>query len=346
LRDFSIKGINFNDIKTPILVAELGINHGGNLESAIQLASSALEAGYKFIKHQTHIPSAEMSEEAKSVFPGNAQESIYDVISNNYLKEDEEYELMKFVVSKGGIFFSTPFSREAADRLENWDVPLFKIGSGECNNYPLVEHIAKKNRPVILSTGMNTIHSISKSVEILENFRVPYALLHTTNLYPTPARLVRLGAMLEMKEAFPRALIGLSDHTIGNTSAIAAVALGAKIIEKHFTDTYERVGPDISSSIDYEDSLKLIQSINETVQLLGGKKSASAEEAVTINFAFASVVVIKSIKKGEVLSAKNIWVKRPSGGDFGPDDLYKLYGLKVKEDLSPGYQLKRRSVEF
>ena len=141
------------------------------------------------------------------------------------------------------IFISTPFSRAAADRLQRMNVPAYKIGSGECNNYPLLKHIASFGKPMILSTGMNTIESVGKAVAILESARVPYALLHTTNLYPTPPHLVRLGAMVELGKAFPRAVIGLSDHTTDNVACLGAVALGASILERHFTDRMDRVGP-------------------------------------------------------------------------------------------------------
>ena len=342
--EFSVRGIPFGDAHPPVVVAEIGINHEGSLETAIQMADAALDAGVAFIKHQTHIPDAEMSEEAKSIKPGNADVSIYEVISRCTLSEDEERVLMQHVNDRGGIFFSTPFSREAADRLAAWDVPLFKIGSGECNNYPLVEHIAAFGKPVILSTGMNTIESVTPSVEILRSAAVPFALLHTTNLYPTPNHLIRLGGLTALAEAFPDAVLGLSDHSTSNSACIGSVALGARILERHFTDSPERPGPDIPCSMTPDDARELMTSSHEVFAASGGAKGPADEEAVTIAFAFASVVATRDLVPGDVLGPDNVWVKRPGGGDFGPSDLAGLYGRTVIAPAKAGFQLNAASV--
>ena len=343
--EFSVRGIPLGDAHPPAVVAEIGINHEGSLKTAIQMADAALEAGIVLIKHQTHIPDAEMSEEAKSIKPGNADVSIYEVISRCTLSEDEERVLMQHVNDRGGIFFSTPFSREAADRLAAWDVPLFKIGSGECNNYPLVEHIAAFGKPVILSTGMNTIESVMPSVEILRSAGVPFALLHTTNLYPTPNHLIRLGGLTALAEAFPDAVLGLSDHSTSNSACIGSVALGARILERHFTDSPERPGPDIPCSMTPDDARELITSSNEVFEASGGAKGPADEEAVTIAFAFASVVATRDLVPGDVLGPDNVWVKRPGGGDFGPSDLAGLYGKRVVAPAKGGFQLAATSVD-
>jgi N-acetylneuraminate synthase len=342
---FSVQGIPIGDGHPPIVVAEIGINHEGSLQTAIEMADAALDAGVVFIKHQTHIPEAEMSEEAKSIKPGNADVSIFEVISRCTLSEADEYALMQHVNNRGGIFFSTPFSREAADRLAKWDIPLFKIGSGECNNYPLVAHIAAMGKPVILSTGMNTIESVTPSVEILRNAGVPFALLHTTNLYPTPNHLIRLGGLTALADAFPDAVLGLSDHSTSNSACIASVALGARILERHFTDSPERPGPDIPCSMTPDDARHLIEASHEVFEASGGAKGPAQEEAVTIAFAFASVVATTDLKPGDVLGPENIWVKRPGGGDFGPTDLNALYGRKVIAPAAAGFQLKRSALE-
>lgn len=346
MASFEVCGYSIGDSFTPIVVAELGINHGGDLDVAIQMADAAINSGVRFIKHQTHIPDAEMSEEAKFVIPGNAQVSIYEVISSCTLSEQDEYKLMKHVQSRDAVFFSTPFSREAADRLSSWDVPLYKIGSGECNNYPLVRHIAEKGKPVILSTGMNTISSIQPAVDIFEELGTPYALLHTTNLYPTPSELLRLGGLSELKNAFPEAVIGLSDHSLNNNSSIAAVALGASILERHFTDSKKRIGPDIICSMDPDEASQLLIAATEVKVALGGLKGAAREEEITMAFAFSSVVALKTLNAGDVIQADDIWVKRPSGGDFGPQDLELLVGKTIKETVHSGYQIPRSSVEL
>ena len=204
----------------PLVIAEIGINHEGNLEVAKEMVDAAFRAGVEIVKHQTHIVEDEMSGAAKKVIPGNADMSIYDIMERCSLNEKEEFQLKEYVEAKGMIFISTPFSRAAADRLRQWDVPAYKVGSGECNNYPLLEHIASFGKPIILSTGMNTIESVAKAVSIFEKHKVQYALLHTTNLYPTPNRLVRLGAMQEMANHFSNTTFGLSDHTLTNLSLI------------------------------------------------------------------------------------------------------------------------------
>jgi N-acetylneuraminate synthase len=243
---------------SPFVIAEIGINHEGSLETAIQMVDSAQKAGAEAIKHQTHIVEDEMSKEAKKVVPGNSDVSIYEIMERCALNEEDEIKLKEYVESQGMIFISTPFSRAAANRLENMKVSSYKIGSGECNNYPLLEHIASFGKPMIVSTGMNSIKSVRKAVKILENHKVPYALLHTTNLYPTPSHLVRLGAMEELQREFPNAIIGLSDHTKSNLACFGAVALGASILERHFTDRKDRVGPDIINSMDPEELRELI----------------------------------------------------------------------------------------
>ena len=170
-----------------------------------------------------------MSKSAKLVIPGNTNDSIYEVMRRCSLNESDELELKKYVESKGMIFLSTPFSRAAVDRLEKFEISAYKIGSGECNNYPLIDYIAKFKKPMIISTGMNTIKSVFKTIQILKKYNTPCALLHTTNLYPTPVHLVRLGAMMELHNNFPQLAFGLSDQTTSNRACFAATAWGASI---------------------------------------------------------------------------------------------------------------------
>lgn len=322
-------GLEYN----PLVIVEIGINHEGSLETAFEMVDAAWKAGAEVIKHQTHVVEDEMSKEAKKVIPGNASVSIYDIMERCALNEEDEIKLKEYVESKGMIFMSTPFSRAAADRLERMGVSSYKIGSGECNNYPLIEHIASFGKPMIVSTGMNDIEQVRKTVEILETYNVTYALLHTTNLYPTPVRLVRLGAMQELQKEFPNAIIGLSDHTTSNRACFAATALGACILERHFTDKMERPGPDIINSMDPIALQELIYGSAEIALMRGGKKEAAEEEQVTIDFAFATVVTIKPIKKGEKLTKENIWVKRPGTGSIKAESYNELLGKAVNKDI-------------
>ena len=224
-------------------------------------------------------------------------------------------------------------------------VGAYKIGSGEMNNYPLVEHIASFGKPMIVSTGMNDLKSIEKTVNILERYRVPYALLHTTNLYPTKPEQVRFGAMQEMMKAFPGVPIGLSDHTLNNFACIGAMALGACIVERHFTDKMTRQGPDISCSMDEEKLKELLQAAKEIHLMRGGSKKALPEEQVTIDFAFATVVSIQPIKKGEIFTEKNIWVKRPGTGEIPAEKYKTLFGKKATCDIADDVQISWRMVE-
>ncbi|MFQ3305815.1 MAG: sialic acid synthase SpsE, partial [Polaribacter sp.] len=286
----------------PFVIAEIGINHEGSLKIAKKMVDAAFRAGAECVKHQTHIVEDEMSGAAKKVIPGNATISIYEIMKRCALNEEDEFLLKNYVESKGMIFISTPFSRAASERLERMNVVAYKIGSGECNNYPLLEHIASFGKPVILSTGMNAIKSVAIAVEIFEKANVPLAVLHTTNLYPTPVHLVRYGAMKELSEAFPENVFGLSDHTLTNHACLGAVALGASILERHFTDHKERTGPDIVCSMDENDCKELIEGSNLIWQMRGGTKEPAKEEQVTIDFAFATVVFIETT----VANAKSI----------------------------------------
>jgi len=318
----------------PFVIAEIGINHEGRLETAFNMVDAAYEAGAEVIKHQTHVIEDEMSKEAKKIIPGNTDVSIYEVMARCALSEADEIKLKKYVENKGMIFISTPFSRAAANRLERMGVVAYKVGSGEMNNHPLLEHIASFGKPMIVSTGMNDIKNVRKAVKILENRGVPYALLHATNLYPTPPELVRLGAMQELEREFPNAVIGLSDHTVNNNACLAAVALGASVVERHFTDRYDRPGPDIVCSMTPDQLKDLINGSVEIAKMRGGKKEPVKEEQVTIDFAFATVVSTKHINKGELFTKENIWVKRPGTGEIRAENYMNIIGKASTRDIS------------
>ena len=329
----------------PLVIAEIGINHEGSLQVAKEMVDAAYRAGAEVVKHQTHIVADEMSGAAKKVIPGNATVSIYEIMERCSLNEADELELKNYVESKGMIFISTPFSRAAAERLKKFDIPAYKIGSGECNNYPLLEHIASFGKPVILSTGMNTTESIRKAVAIFDKHKVPVALLHTTNLYPTPIHLVRFGAMMEMHHAFPDRVFGLSDHTLNNNACLGAVALGASILERHFTDHMQRTGPDIVCSMDENSCEELIKNTHEIWQMRGGTKQPALEEQVTIDFAFATVCTIGPIRKGEVFTKDNIWVKRPGTGEILAEHFESILGEKAFRSIANDEQLSWEDIE-
>ena len=331
--EITIAGRKVGSAHVPLVVAEIGINHEGSLAVAREMVDAAARAGVEVVKHQTHVVEDEMSGAAKKVVPGNADVSIYEIMRRCALSEDDERALKAYVEQKGMIFMSTPFSRAAAERLQRMNVAAYKIGSGECNNYPLLKLIASFGKPTILSTGMNTIESVAKAVAIFEQARTPCALLHTTNLYPTPPRLVRLGAMVELGQAFPSAVIGLSDHTTDNVACIGAMALGASIVERHFTDHMYRVGPDIVCSMDETRCRELIAAAHTLHAELGGTKGPAKEEQVTMDFAFATVVTIQSVKAGEPFTKDNLWVKRPGTGAIPAARYEDLLGKPAKRDI-------------
>ncbi|MDK9773383.1 N-acetylneuraminate synthase family protein [Vibrio sp. B181a] len=334
-------GLDFD----PLVIAEIGINHEGSLKVAYEMVDAAIEGGAEVIKHQTHVVEDEMSGEAKNVIPGNADVSIYEIMDRCSLNEEDETKLKEYVESKGAIFISTPFSRAAAERLERMNVPAYKIGSGECNNYPLLDLIASYGKPIILSTGMNDIPSIQKAVDIFRKHETPFCLLHTTNLYPTPDHLIRIGAMEQLQEAFPDAVVGLSDHSIDNLACLGAVAAGASVLERHFTDSKDRPGPDIVCSMDAKECAELIAQSKRMAKMRGGKKEAAKEEQVTIDFAYASVVTIAEIKEGEVFTRDNLWVKRPGTGDFLAEDYESLIGKVASQAITSDVQLKKEFVK-
>lgn len=340
MREINIAGRLVSEKSDPLVIAEIGINHGGSISVAKQMVDEAFKAGVEIVKIQTHVIEDEMSKTAKDIIPGNSTDSIYSIMESCALTLNEEIELKAYIEKKGLIFMSTPFSRAAADRLNDIGVKCFKIGSGECNNLPLIKHIAAFGKPMIVSTGMNNLMSVKETVSILKDAKVDFALLHTTNLYPTPPELVRLGALDELMDEFPDIVIGLSDHTTSNLACYAAVAKGALILERHFTDHKNRKGPDIINSMDPIELKELLISSSEIKRMLGGVKEMAKEEQVTVDFAFATVVSIKKIKKGDTLSEKNIWVKRPGVGEIKARDYESVIGKKAIVDIDVDEHIK------
>lgn len=328
----------------PFVIAEIGINHEGSMVKAKKMILDAHKSGAECVKFQAHIIEDEMTPLAKKVIPGHTKESIWDIMSRCALSEKQDIELKKYTESLGMIYLSTPFSRAAANRLEGMEVMAYKIGSGECNNYPLIEHIASFGKPVIMSTGMNDIKSISKSIAIFRKYKIPYALLHCTSLYPTPYNKVRLGAIEQLKKVFPDAVIGLSDHTVDNYACLGAVGLGASILERHFTSSKKWTGPDIAVSMDPSDLKQLIDGSRAIFAASGGKKEILPEEKPTIDFAYASVVAIKNIKKGEKFSKENIWVKRPGIGEIKAVDYKKVLGKTANKNMEKDQQIRYSDI--
>jgi sialic acid synthase SpsE len=331
MTEFSIAGRAIGPEHPPLVMAEVGINHEGDVEKALQLVDAAAAAGAELVKFQCHITDKEMV--PTDMTPGEiSSEKLWDIIKRCELNESEERRVQAYCCDKGVIYLSTPFSREAADRLDAMGVPGFKIGSGECNNLPLLDHIARFGKPVILSTGMNDLASVRRSVEVLKG-RVPFALLHCTSMYPTPYEKVRLGAITDLIEAFPGTPVGLSDHSMNIWTCLGAVALGASILEKHFTISRSWPGPDTGISIEPNELKDLIDGSKAVWQARGGAKTILAEEGPVIDFAYATVVSIAPIRAGEVFSLDNVWVKRPGTGPLKADRFNDVLGKRARRDI-------------
>ena len=330
----------------PLVIAEIGINHGGDVEVAKTMVRMAAEAGAECVKHQTHFVDDEMTDEAKSVFPPNADVSIWEVMRRNSLSETDELSLKQYTESLGLIYLSTPFSRRAADFLDSIGVPAFKIGSGEADNTPLIRHIVKFGKPVILSTGMQSIESIARSVNILRESGVPFALLECTNLYPSPPEIVSLKGVSELKEAFPDAIVGFSDHSIGPTMALASVALGACILERHYTDNRYRSGPDISCSMDPAELRFLVDRSREIHTALNNPKQRTEAEEPVYRFARASIVADRDLKEGHVIGETDIWARRPGTGAIAGYEFEKVVGRKLLRPVSRNTQLDWSDLEM
>lgn len=341
--EFEVCGRKIGLAHPPLVIAEIGINHEGSLDKAMRMVDDAAGAGCECVKFQYHVIEDEMI--PNDVIPGNAKESIWDIMKRCALNPEEESKLKDYVKSKGMLYLSTPFSRAAANELHTLGVDWYKVGSGECNNYPLIRHIASFGKPVILSTGMNDIDSIRPAVEIFRSAGVPFALLHCTSMYPTPYDKVHLGAIPELGEAFPDAVLGLSDHSLGSYTCFAAIPLGASILEKHFTSSYDWPGPDIAISIDPPQLSELVKGSCAVHSALGGSKKILAEEKPTIDFAYACVVTTKPIKAGEVFSVDNIWVKRPGTGEIKAKDYESLIGKPASCDLPVNAQVSWADVD-
>ena len=337
MKEFEIQGRKICKDYPPFIIAEVGINHEGEFNKAIELVEAAVKAGADCVKFQCHITEAEMI--PTDMKPGNiSDERLWDIIKRSELTEDEEKKIKKYCEEKGIIYLSTPFSREAADRLEKMSVSAFKIGSGECNNLPLIDHIAKKGKPIILSTGMNDIPSIRKSVKVLKKYDIPFILMHCVSIYPAPYDKLRLKSIVQLQEEF-KVPIGLSDHSLGIYPCLGAVALGAVALEKHFTISRSWPGPDNPFSIETKELKELVVGSEAIWQALRGKKEIQKEEKPITDFAYASVVTIQDIKKGDVLSLDNIWVKRPGTGEILAGNFNSILGKKAKFDIKKDQQL-------
>ena len=344
-----IDGLNISYSERPKIIAEIGINHNGSLDAAKKISELAAEAGADIIKTQLHIPEEEMSMAAKSLIPKHCDSSIFEIIDQCSLKIDEEFELKRFIDDLGCIYLSTPFSAKAANILGGeFEVKAFKIGSGECNNPTILDAAVQYHVPLIISTGMNSLSSCQWTYDyVYKNSNIRPILMHTTNLYPTPKHLVRLGGIAELQSIAGIDNVGLSDHTNNNLACIGSVVLGTVLLERHFTDTLDRTGPDIMNSMDPA-QLKELRCCSEEMFLMrgGSKMEAIPEEQDTRDFAFATIVATKFINAGDSITTENSTPKRPGCGDFQAKDHVQILGMKVRCSIETGTHILKTHLLY
>ncbi|MFH1245234.1 MAG: N-acetylneuraminate synthase family protein [Candidatus Omnitrophota bacterium] len=293
------------------IIAEAGINHNGEYQKAQDMVDAAAECGADAIKFQTHLPAQEMLKDGFSA--GYVGKSLFTLLKDCQLSEEEHWRLQERAKKKNIIFLSTPFSREAADFLLTMGIPAFKTGSGELTNIPLLEHIARKNKPMIISTGMSTLAEVARAVTAVRKYNKRIMLMQCTSTYPTEYKDVNLGAMKLLQQRF-RLPVGLSDHSWGIYTALGAAALGAAAIEKHFTLDRDWPGPDQKASIVPAELKELVIGARAIKSALGSKKDVIKEEVPVRKMANESVVSLIDIQPGDEFDYNNIWVKRPGTG--------------------------------
>lgn len=324
-------------MKKVLIIAEAGVNHNGSLELAYKLVDEAKKAGADIVKFQTAIPELVISKfapkaEYQKELTGE-KESQLDMCKKIHLKFDEYIPLKKYCEQIGIQFLSTPFDLPSIKFLTELGCDIWKIPSGEITNYPYLVEIARKHQPIILSTGMCTEDEIAVAIDILDkNGAGKIHLLHCTTEYPTPYEDVNLNAMCSMKKRFGLE-VGYSDHTKGIEVPIAAVAMGATIIEKHFTLDKNMEGPDHKASLEPDELKQMVDSIRNIEKAFGsGVKEPAESEKKNIVIARKSIVAARNIKKGEIFSKENITTKRPGNG-LSPMRWNEVLGMVAIRDF-------------
>lgn len=319
------------------VIAEAGINHNGSFSIAKKLVNMAKKAGADCIKFQTHIAEEEMIK--TNILPGKISKTpLWDIIKNCELTNNEELKLNKYCKERKILFLSTPFSIPAVDRLEKIKMPAYKIGSGELTNLPFLKHIAKKGKPVILSSGMSNMNEIKAAVTLFKKSKIPLVLLQTTSEYPCDYKDINLGVLDKYKKLF-NIPIGISDHSLGIYTVLGAVAKGACIVEKHITLDKNMPGPDQKLSLEPHELTELVKGCRAIKLALGDTKKILKKELPVLRFARESVVTHKNITKDDVFSEENLTTKRPNTGQIPAKDFYKVIGKKAKRNISKNKQL-------
>jgi len=336
--DFIVGARRIGEGAPVFVVAEAGVNHNGDLGLALALVDAAVDAGADAVKFQTFRVDALVSRRApKAGYQAEttgAGESQRDMLARLQLDLDAHARIKQHCAKRGILFFSAPFDEGSADDLDALGVPLFKLPSGEITNLPFVRHVAGKGKPIILSTGMATMDEVAEAVAAVRMAGgPPLALLHCLSTYPAPVAEVNLRAMDALRARFG-GVVGYSDHTTGIEVAVAAVARGAAIVEKHLTLDTSMPGPDHRASLDPAAFTRMVQAIRSVEAALGdGEKRPMPSEADARAVARKSLVTTRALRAGEQLTADAVAIKRPGTG-IPPADLSRTLGRVLRRDLA------------
>ncbi len=332
----------FKDLTKPYIIAEISGNHNGSKERAIKIIESAKKNGADCVKLQTYTPDTmtiQSDQEDFKISSGLWEGyNLYDLYKEAHTPYEWQKELFKYAKSINIPIISTPFDETAVDLLESIDCPFYKIASFELTDLPLIEYVAKTKKPIIASTGMANEEEIFEAVEVMNKYGCgEIVLLHCVSGYPTPIDQINLETIKLLEEKFGT-LIGLSDHTIGNTSAVLSVAYGVKVIEKHYTLSRDDGGPDAEFSMEPSELKDLVKNVEIASKSIG-RASFERKEAEKSNVKFRrSIYIVKDLKKGETLSKDNIRRIRPGFG-LPPKYFNDVVGKKINKDVEKGTAL-------
>lgn len=342
MKTITIDNVTFGDNCKTFIIAEGCDNHMGNMDAAKEMCRRAKLAGADCIKFQHHLPYEEMLKDTP--MSDNMEEPLYDFLLKHALTLDNHVELMRYCREIGIVYLCTPFSLKAAYELNEIGVPAFKIGSGEMTDIPTIQAIAKLGKPMIVSTGMSTFDEIKRTYDALVETGISFAFTNCLSEYPPKYEDVNLHVIGRMKEAFPKAIIGHSDHTPDLYTCYAAAALGAAIIEKHVILSKQTPGPDQTVSIDFNDLYHLVDGIRKIELASGDQKVVHGKEGSIREWAFRSIVAVRDIKKGETITQEMIWSKRPGTG-IPSHRMSEIIGKRAKVDIKDNTMLKWDELE-
>lgn len=338
------------NFKRVFIVAELSANHGGDIKIAIDSIKAAKKSGADAIKLQTYTPNTMTIDSKKTDFIVNGGsiwdgQTYFDLYEKAHTPWEWHWELFKVAREEGIVCFSTPFDKKAVDLLEELDNPIYKIASFEINDIPLIKYVASKGKPIILSSGIATIEDIKLALETIRaegNNQI--ALLKCTSSYPAPINEANLSMISDFKQKF-KVVIGLSDHTISNTSAIVATSLGAKIIEKHFILDKSIGGPDFSFSLDVKEFSNMVKAVRETESAVGEINYELTKKQKSGKIFSRSLYVVKNSDKGETITEENLRSIRPGYGGH-PKYLNKLIGKQFKNNFQRGDRFTNDDIKI